>query len=39
MCLKLWEVRLKEYSVEGLLLELAKIKKIELLDGSEVTSG
>ena len=29
---------LKEYSVEGLLLELAKIKKIELLDGSEVTS-
>ena len=29
---------LREYSVEGLLLELAKIKKIELFEGSEITS-
>ena len=28
----------KDYSMEGIFLELAKIKKIRLLDGSEVTS-
>jgi len=28
----------KEYSMEGIFLELAKIKKIRLLDGSEITS-
>lgn len=29
---------IRNYSIEGMLLELSKIKKIELLDGSELTS-